>query len=152
MADERAAAGARRPARRCSGLALNPTSFNLHPTPYILHPAPYTPHPTSYTLQPTPSPSLYRESRERGSRAMPFLPSVPLSRSLCKATRVVQAVAAQQQPRAAAQVTPSLSLYRYRGTSLIKINPLLGSYSRTIPSFVWWSYGEGQFLMSKVPL
>ena len=40
----------------------------------------------------------------------------------------------------------------YRGTSLIRNNPTLGPYSRTIPRVRWWSYGGGLFLMSEVPL
>ena len=39
----------------------------------------------------------------------------------------------------------------YRGTSLIKITPLQGPYSRTIPGFIWW-FGGGLFLMGEVPL
>jgi len=40
----------------------------------------------------------------------------------------------------------------YRGTSLIRNTPLLGTCSRTIPRVLWWSSGGGLFLMSKVPL
>ena len=40
----------------------------------------------------------------------------------------------------------------YRGTSLIRNNPTLGPYSRTIPRVLWWSGGGGLFLMSEVPL
>ena len=40
----------------------------------------------------------------------------------------------------------------YRGTSLIRITPLIGPYSRTIPRVLWWSQGGGLFLMSEVPL
>ena len=32
---------------------------------------------------------------------------------------------------------------RYRGTSLIRNNPLLGPCSRTMPRTLWWSYGGG---------
>ena len=40
-----------------------------------------------------------------------------------------------------------------RGTSLIIPPPLLGPYSRTIPSVPWWSWGgEGGVLVSEVPL
>jgi len=40
----------------------------------------------------------------------------------------------------------------YRGTSLIRNRTPLGSYSRTMPRVLWWSYGGGHFLMSEVPL
>ena len=40
----------------------------------------------------------------------------------------------------------------YRGTSLIRNNPLLGSYSRTMSRGIWWPQGGGVFLMSEVPL
>jgi hypothetical protein len=39
-----------------------------------------------------------------------------------------------------------------RGTSLIRNCFLLGPYSKPMPRAPWWSYGKGQFLMSKVPL
>jgi len=38
----------------------------------------------------------------------------------------------------------------YRGTSLIKNNPLLGPYSRTMNRALWWSWGKGLFFMSEV--
>ena len=41
---------------------------------------------------------------------------------------------------------------RYRGTSLIKNNPCLGSYSRLKPKALWWSFGGALFLMREVPL
>jgi len=34
----------------------------------------------------------------------------------------------------------------YRGTSLIRNNPYLGTYSRLMPKVVGWSYGGGGFL------
>ena len=40
----------------------------------------------------------------------------------------------------------------HRSTSLIRTPPLLGPYSRTIPRVLRWSWGEGVFLMSEVPL
>ena len=40
----------------------------------------------------------------------------------------------------------------YRGTSLIRNNPLLAPYNRTIPRVLWWSYRGGAFLMSEVTL
>ena len=40
----------------------------------------------------------------------------------------------------------------YRDTSLIRNTSLLEPYSRNIPEVLWWSYGEGLFLMSEVPL
>ena len=47
--------------------------------------------------------------------------------------------------RAAACTVP-----QYRGTSLIRNIPLLGSYSRTIPRVMWWSKKGGLFRMSTV--
>ena len=38
------------------------------------------------------------------------------------------------------------------GTSLIRNTPLLGTFSRTAPRVLWWSYEGGRFLMSEVPL
>ena len=40
----------------------------------------------------------------------------------------------------------------YRAASLIRNTPLLGSYSRTSPRAIWWSWGGGLFLLSEVPL
>ena len=40
----------------------------------------------------------------------------------------------------------------YRGTSLIRNNPLLGTYSRTVSRALWWPEEGGVFLMSEVPL
>ena len=40
----------------------------------------------------------------------------------------------------------------YRGTSRIRNTPLLGSYSRTIPRVLRWSWGGGLSLMSEVLL
>ena len=34
----------------------------------------------------------------------------------------------------------------YRGTSLIRSNPLVGPYSRPMPRVLWWSYGGECFL------
>ena len=39
-----------------------------------------------------------------------------------------------------------------RGTSLIRNNPLLTPYSRTLPRAIWWPWGGGVFLMGEVPL
>ena len=39
-----------------------------------------------------------------------------------------------------------------RGTSLIRNNPLLGHYSRTIHRVLWWCQEGGLFFMSEVPL
>jgi hypothetical protein len=41
---------------------------------------------------------------------------------------------------------------RYRGTSLIRNTPLLGSYSRTFLRVLRWSLGGWLFLMREVPL
>ena len=40
----------------------------------------------------------------------------------------------------------------FRGISLRRNTPLLGSYSRTIPRVTWCSKGGGLFVMSEVPL
>jgi len=40
----------------------------------------------------------------------------------------------------------------YRGTSLIRNNPLPGSYSRIMSRAISWPWGGGVFLMSEVPL
>ena len=40
----------------------------------------------------------------------------------------------------------------YRGTSLITTPFLLGSYIRTIPRVLGWSWGGELFLMSELPL
>ena len=40
----------------------------------------------------------------------------------------------------------------YRGTSLIRNRPTIGSYGRTIPRILWWSYRGRPFLMNKIPL
>ena len=40
----------------------------------------------------------------------------------------------------------------YRGTSLMRNTPLLGTYSRSIPSVIYLSRGGGLFLMREVPL
>ena len=40
----------------------------------------------------------------------------------------------------------------YRGASLIKNNPSLGPYSRLKPWAIWWTLGEGLFLMNEVTL
>ena len=40
----------------------------------------------------------------------------------------------------------------YRGTSLIRNCPPLGSCSKTMPRTLWWSWGGELFLMSEVPL
>jgi len=40
----------------------------------------------------------------------------------------------------------------YRGNSLIRNNPSIGPYSRTMPRALCWSLGGGAFLMSEVPL
>ena len=48
--------------------------------------------------------------------------------------------------------TPYANPAPYRGTSLIRSNPLLGPYRRTIPRALWWSLGWGLFLVSEVPL
>ena len=45
---------------------------------------------------------------------------------------------------------PNVDLYR--GTSLIRNNPLLGPYSRSMSRAIWWPWGGGVFLMSEVPL
>lgn len=39
-----------------------------------------------------------------------------------------------------------------RDTSLIRNTPLLGSFSRTIPRTLWWSWGGGFLPTSEVPL
>jgi len=44
------------------------------------------------------------------------------------------------------------AINQYRGTSLIRNNPLLGPYSRTMSMAMWWPYGGGVFLMSEVTL
>ena len=41
---------------------------------------------------------------------------------------------------------------RYRGTSLIRNSAPPGPYSMNMSRALWWSYGEGLFLMSEVPL
>ena len=41
---------------------------------------------------------------------------------------------------------------RYRGTLLIINTPLLGPNSRNMPRALWWSWEEGLFLISEVPL
>ena len=41
--------------------------------------------------------------------------------------------------------------FGYRGTSLIRNNPLLGPYSRTMSGDIWWPE-EGGLNMSEVPL
>ena len=46
----------------------------------------------------------------------------------------------------------ALGPYHYRGTSLMRNFLLLGAYSRPMPRALRWSYGEGGFLMSEVPL
>ena len=45
-----------------------------------------------------------------------------------------------------------LLLVPYRGTSLIRKRPPLGSYSEPMPRSLRWSLGSGRFLMSEVPL
>ena len=35
--------------------------------------------------------------------------------------------------------------FEYRGTSLIRNNPLVGPYSRTMPRALWKSWGGGAF-------
>ena len=40
----------------------------------------------------------------------------------------------------------------YRGTSLIRKHPPLGTYSRPMPRAIWGSWRDGLFLMSEVPL
>ena len=40
----------------------------------------------------------------------------------------------------------------YMGTSLIRNNPLLGPYSRTMRRAISWSEGVGRFLMGEVPM
>ena len=42
--------------------------------------------------------------------------------------------------------------YPYRGTPLIRNRLLPGSYSRTMPRAIQWTWGGLQFLMSEVPL
>jgi len=44
------------------------------------------------------------------------------------------------------------ALRRHRGASLIRNTPLLGPFSRTLPSVLRWSLGGGLFLRSEVPL
>ena len=39
-----------------------------------------------------------------------------------------------------------------RGFSLIRNSAPLGPYSRNMRRALWWSWGEGLFLMSEVPL
>ena len=38
----------------------------------------------------------------------------------------------------------------YRGSSLTRNTPSLGTYSRTKPRALWWAQGERLFLMSEV--
>ena len=41
----------------------------------------------------------------------------------------------------------------YRGTSLMRMHPLLGPYSRAMPRALWWSYTEGRgVIVREVPL
>ena len=47
----------------------------------------------------------------------------------------------------------ALQIMHYRGTSLIRNSPLLGSYSNTVPRVLWWSWGGGGLLlMGEIPL
>ena len=41
---------------------------------------------------------------------------------------------------------------QYRGTSLIRSNPLLGPYSRTVSRALWWPQGWGGGLTSEIHL
>ena len=43
-----------------------------------------------------------------------------------------------------------LSVWVYRGTSLIRNTPLLGPYGRTLPRVLWWSEGEELSFISEV--
>ena len=56
----------------------------------------------------------------------------------------------QAQPMS--EMVQADSIARYRATSLIRNCHSLGPYSRPVPRTLWWSWGEGLFRMSKVPL
>ena len=45
-----------------------------------------------------------------------------------------------------------LFLGPHRGSLLIRKRPPLGPYGRLMPRALWWSVGEGEVLMSEVPL
>ena len=37
------------------------------------------------------------------------------------------------------------------GTSSVRNHLPVGTYSRAMPRALWWSYGEGRFLMGEIP-
>ena len=56
------------------------------------------------------------------------------------------------QPPDAFTITSLPAPDHYRGISLKRNKPSLGSYSRTMTRALWKSWGAGRFLMSEVPL
>jgi hypothetical protein len=90
-------------------------------------------NPESYTLNPEPKPQTQNPKLQSLNPQL-ATPNSPY------------AVQLQQQQ------TLITKLRMNRGTSLMRSNPLLGSYSRTIPRVLWWSWGEGVLLMCEIPL
>ena len=70
--------------------------------------------------------------------------SLTWHRVSCRSTRAYRGV--KQTTLNSTTSAALIAALAYRGTSLVRNNPLLGSYSRTLPKVLWWSYGGGLHL------